>query len=492
MNRNHLFIALALMAAAVLSACAGGSALSADDQIATIVAATLQAGGAPTLSAEDQIATGVAATLQAQVAPTDGSIGAQSAFGDCANTGQISIAYVKDGNVWIWVQGGPHSQLTNNGDANDVRISQDGCRIALMRSVPNPAYDPNVEFPLQSTFNELWVVNSDGVGLRKMAGQEFFATLPAPAANTAYDLYKFGWQPGSHTLAFGTRTTFSGPGLAQNNDVYLVNADTAIGPGDIVTLLPMGQGGDFYFSPDGQQIAFTTSTNVSVVDADGGDLRSNLVSFPVVITYSEYLYYPPVHWSPDSNSFMLAIPPEDGLAPPVNGVYPETLLWYVPLDGTPAFEAGAVQTVWFVTKEVQFTPDIGRVAYIRQYGEPAANQYELVVALSNGSNESPTIQSPEITFGDWGPDNNQYIYFITEGGNLHMWLGNANSPNVTPISGLTPFAAANAEVVWVEGNSFVQMLLGNAGAELSLMETSGAGAVIDTFANPFVAFDVAN
>lgn len=470
--RTILFIAVGLAAAA----CAAPQ--DTGDRVATVVAATMQAQVVPTLTS----------------APIDGEIRAETppAYADCANTGQISIVYLKNGNLWFWVQGGDPQQLTNSGDVQDVKLSQDGCRVAFTHTVPNPAYDPGVEFPLPENLTELWVVNSDGSGVHPIVTQDFYATLPAPAENTAYDLYGFEWQPGSHTLAFGTRTAFTGPGLVPNNDIYLVDADTALGPADISTLLPIGQGGAFFFSPDGGQVAFTTPTNANVINVDGSNLRSNLISFPMVITYSEYQYYPPVHWSPDGNSFMVAVPPEDGLAEPVDGVYPETTLWYVPLDGTPPIEAGAIQAVWFATQAVQFSPDTGRIAYLRQYGEPQANQFELVLALSDGSNESLGLQINEIRFGDWAPDNTRFIYWFSQAGVVSLFHGSAASLEVTPISTLTPFEAASAVVEWIEADTFALLLVGNAGAELSLMDISGAGMLIDTMATPFVAFDVAH
>lgn len=467
---------LCLIVIALAAACAPApSELSADDQVATIVAATIQAQVAPPTETSE---------------PIDGEIETvQSSYGTCANTGQISVAYIKDGNVYLWVQGGAPAQLTNSGDASDLDIADDGCRIAYVRNVPNPNYNGALEFPGPDTTDELWIVNSDGSSNEEVVGQEFLSALPSLDEGQAYSVHKFAWQPGTHTLAFGTRTTFTGPGLAPNNDIYLINANA---PAGVITLLPPAQGGEFNFSQDGQLMAFTTPTNAGVVAVDGSDLRPYLATFPMVMTYSEYAYYPPVHWAPDGNSFMLAVPPEDGLAGPVGGVYPETTLWYVPLDGTPAFDPGAVQTAWFVTQEVQFSPDLGRIAYIRQYGEVEAGTFELVIALSNGSNEAPTVQANEIMFGDWSPESNRYIYYITQGPDLSLFFGSVDSSNVAPISRLTAFQAAAAEVEWVEGDSFVLLVQGDAGVELSLMETSGAGVIIDTSGFSFMPFDVAN
>lgn len=471
--RDHFFFSFGLFIVILITACAptqsGG--LSEADQIATIVAATLQANAVPT----------VEAALTAE--PT--AAAQQNAFGNCANTGQLSLAYIKDSNVWLWLEGGVKTQLTNTADAVDVRISQDGCRVAYSRSVPNPAFDPNTEFGPGETVDELWVVSSDASVNQKLAGLEFFATLPPAEETTSYSLYKFEWQPGSHTLAFSTRLVFMGPGLISNNDIHLVDANL-LTP---TTLLAAGQGGDIYFSPDGQQIAFSTHLDVSVINADGSNLRSDLITFPSVITYSEFQYSPPVNWTPDSGTLMVAVPPEDGLAEPVDGVFPETALWWIPLDGTPPQEVGGIQNVWFASSEVEFSPDLGRIAYLRPVGD--LEHLELVIALSDGSNESTVIQLPGIYFGDWAPDNNRFIYYYSDP-SLHLFLGSADSANVQPISQLTPFEAGGAIIEWIEDDTFVLFVLGGAGGELSMMQTSGAGVVVETFMLPYLSFDVAH
>ncbi len=470
-KRTNSVASLSLLTLVVLAACSPAGGLSSEDQVASLVAATLNAQGAP----------------QPSEAPLDGEIPTQSSFGACANSGQLSLAYVKDNNVWLWVQNGSHSQLTNSADAVDVRISGDGCRIAYSRAVPNPLYDANLEFPMPPTLDELWVVASDGSANQMLAGAAFLAGLPTPDQETIFSLFKFEWKPGTYTLAFNTEVLHQGVGLALSDDLYLVSADVAT----VTTLLAQGQAGNFFFSPNGQSLAFSTPTSVNVVNTDGSNLRANLVTFPFVLTYSEYAYYPPLSWSPDSNALMIAIPPEDGLAAPVNGVYPETDLWYIPLDGTPAFQPGAIQNVWFVQNEVQFSPDNGRIAYLRPVGAPELNLHELVIALSNGSNESVVFEIPSLIFGDWAPDNNRFIYTIHEV-DLQVWMGNSANENVVPISQLTAFSAAGAQMEWVEGETFVLLLQGEAGSELSVIDTSGAGAIVATSANLNLPFDVAN
>ncbi len=468
---RRLLLALLVCSAFILVSCSAGSALSQGDQVATLVAATLQ-------SQIDSTDT---------AAPIDGEIQPQSGYGDCANTGQLSIAYVKDNNVWLWVQGGPHLQLTDTGDAYEVRISPDGCRVAYSRGIPDPAYDASSESSVPPQVIELWMVSSDGSQNQQLAGMDLYGTFAAPPEGAAYNLYHFAWQPGTHTLAFNTRLGFAGPGLALSNDIYLINADTL----NLSTLMPPGDGGEFSFSNDGQLVAFSTPTSINVVDTDGSNLRTDLVNFPLVLTYSEYQYYPPIHWTPANNGFMVAVPPEDGLATPQNGLYPETSLWYVPLDGTPAFEAGSIQSVWFPIQPVAFSPDAGRIAYLRPVGDPAANQQELVIALSNGSNESAQLNYPQIKFQSWSPDNSQFMYSYADD-TLRLVISDVNASIVAPLALPATFPADSLSADWVTDDALVLLLQGPGGFQLSLMGLDGNNQVIDTMNAPGVSYDVAD
>ncbi|MCW5876945.1 MAG: hypothetical protein KIS85_08705 [Anaerolineales bacterium] len=454
-----------------------------------LLAGLLAACSAPVSDQEAAVATMVAGTLQAQVAPTDtgepidGEIQPQSVYGDCPNSGQLSVAYLKDGNIWLWVQGGGSTQLTSEGDAFDLRISGDGCRVAYARQAANPGHDPAHEFPQPETISELWVVSSDGSDQQSLAGVDFFATLPA-ASGSATTLHYFEWQPGSRQLAFGTRQAFSGPGLISNGDIYLVDADL---PG-VTLVLPAGAGGRFVFSPDGEQIAFAGANHVGVVRADGTDLRANLVTFPLVITYSEYQYEPPLHWTP-AGDLIFALPPEDMFASPVDGVGPETSLWYLPLDGSPAFEAGAIQAVMFPMQEVAFSPDGGRIAYLRPVGNPADNERELVIALSNGGDESAWFNHPNVFFGDWAPDGERYI-FSFEDGEMRLMISNPDGSLAVPVAlpGLAGAPAVQAE--WVTDNAILVSLLGPS-AQLGLWTDDGVFQLIDTLGFGMAIFDAA-
>ena len=225
----------------------------------------------------------------------------------------LRVVFVKDGDVWYWEEGGAAVQLTTSGDVFDARISDDGLVVGFTRG-PDWYHQ------------ELFAVNSDGSNVRPLITSATLAGyVTHPDAISAL-IYQMDWEPGTHQIAFNTRLTFDGPGLILNNDLHLVDADTA----GLVTMLGAGQGGDFYYSPDGSKIALVTATEIIIVDADGSN-RQVLHTFPVVITYSEYSYYPPVTWLADNSAVRAAIPPADPLAVPSQ----MTVIWHIPADGSP-------------------------------------------------------------------------------------------------------------------------------------------------------------
>ncbi len=443
------------------------------------------------ISEEDQIATLVAEALTTQ--PTNEEAmdepAAENAsnadYGSCEQSDQVSAAYLKDGNVWLWTESGGKVQLTYSSDATEVQISGDGCRVAYKRDVPNPAFDTEADMFSAEFIQELWAVGSDGSGNQQLVSTDWLFTLPIPESTTSPTVYHFAFQPGSHQVAFNTRVQTYG--LVLVNDIRLVNVDS----GMLMTLREPGEGGNFYFSPDGSQVAFSTPTSVSVINADGSNLRSHEVSYASVITYSEYQYYPPVRWVPSGNGFMVAVPPEDGLAKTDGGLLPETALWYAPLDGQAAWKAGSIQADWFGLQEVQFAPDVGRIAYLRPVGEQGSGERELVIALSNGSNESAQIAGENIRFAAWAPDSQGFMFSTGTGNDLQLFLSKDEFGQGLPIGNPTGFPDLTAVVEWAEEDHYLLLHQSNEASELLWMGLDGVNVQIDSFNEPQPKFDVA-
>jgi hypothetical protein len=148
---------------------------------------------------------------------------------------------------------------------------------------------------------DLWVINSDGTDERLLVSAEDLDTMAPGDARAAP--HQFEWVPGRNQLAFNTHLQMAF-GSALNNDLHRVDAST----GEWSTLLPAGEGGGFYYSPDGSQIAVVTGGEIDLVDAEGRQ-RERVLTYTPVNTGSEYQFYARPVWASDGHALRVAIPP---------------------------------------------------------------------------------------------------------------------------------------------------------------------------------------
>lgn len=370
----------------------------------------------------------------------------------------LRIAFVKDGNVWFWEEGGAPMALTSLGDVLDVVLSDDGLVVAFVRQV-----DP--------THEELHAVNTDGSGLRPLVISATFDTMIShPDALSAVP-YRLDFVPGTHTLAFSTRLTFEGPGLVLPDELRLVDADSAA----LSILLAPGQAGDFYYSPDGSQIALVTADQVSVVNADGTN-RRDLLSFPVVITYSEYNYYPPVLWSSGSDTLRAAIPPNDPMANP-----PElTTVWHLPADGSPPNILMNMATAPFFQDTATLSPDINKVAYLVQIISGSPSPVELHLSNVDGSGDV-IYDTGELRFEAWSTDGEHFIY--TQLGS-NPKIGRVGHPS-QPIGGVSLMR----DVTWIDPTRYLYLNRAGSNWELWLGELGVPAILLGSSPGNLVGYD---
>ena len=400
----------------------------------------------PTLPAEDVIATSVAATIVAgggeaptAEVPTEEPVPEPAPF--------LRIVYVKDGNVWYWEEGSAAFQLTSLGDVISAYLSSDGLIAAFVRQ-----YDWNNQ--------EIYAVNTDGTNVRSLVSLTDFAGMVTFADAISAVPYRIAWAPGTHTLSFNTRITFEGPGLILPDELRQVDADT----GTINILMPPGTAGDFYYSPDGSQIALVNGTMVSVVDANGTN-RRDLLTFPVVITYSEYTYYPPVVWSPDSSSIRASIPPHDPLAAPAE----LTTIWHLPADGSPASILITLTPVPFFHDNVHLSPDTDKIAYLTEVTPGAPPIVDLHIANADGSGDV-LYNSGDRRFEAWSTDGEHFIF--TEAGHYPK-VGRLGDPP-QDLLGITLML----DVSWVDETRFLYINRLSGSWELWLRELGAPGILL--------------
>lgn len=367
----------------------------------------------------------------------------------------LRVVYIKDGNVWSWSESGSSKALTSSGKAVSARISSDGKIVAFVRQIDD-------------FHDELWAVNSDASGERRLISVEDLDKLYLDQrANYVKSIvpYSYRWVPGTHTLAYNTRQMLEGPGLTLFDDLRLVNADTL----EDFLLLPPGQGGEFTYSPDGKQIALVTPSQISVVQADGSS-RLELLTYDQVITYSEYLYYAHPMWSADSTYLRVVIPPAEALAEQRQ----PTTLWHLPLDGTPSYQLSGFVTAPFFYTETAISPDMQRVMYVRETGSPGQDLRELHMVNVDGSDDQIVEQFRAIQFVSWAPDSKHFIFSIYDTA-LKLQIGEVNRS----FHGLTSNPEELLHIQWLDAQRFFYLRPNGDGFEIRLEALDGSTTLID-------------
>jgi len=446
-----------------------------DEQVllATMVAETVQA-ALDEPSAETPIPTNASVdnNAPAPVAPT-AEAAPLTAVPQPVRPATLTVAYVKDGNVYVWAEGGSSIGLTNTGDARKLSISSDGQRIAYVRELASapPAY-------------ELWVVNSDGALLNPqlLVSQVEMNALKAASQFTNADGFDFDqveFRPGTHDLYYSTVPRFMGPGYAPSYDLRMVNVDTLAKS----TLFDFGQAGAFTFSPDGAQIVLSAPDHISLVNADGSNFRENVLMYPLVITYSEYQYHPRPKWSVDSASLRVAVPPADPLADPL----PPTALWYLPIDGSPATQLASIPAIPFDWPDNAFSPDMSYIAYVKNVGDPTENQRELHIAYADGSNDYIVATGENLSFRSWLPDSTRFTYSFLGTSDTGLYLGNLSGGDAFTIASLHQTVQ---QMSWVDASRFIYIHGNNGAFEFRISDQDGTNhAFIDTLTDSFAGYD---
>jgi hypothetical protein len=441
-----LAVSAMLLLAATACAFPGGPPV-AGDSVATSVAATLQAAAraapkdpgstsVPTLPANSPVATGAPA----------------------ASAGGFSLAYTDGGDVWLIEGEAAATRLSTTGGVTQVAISSDGQRIAFARR-------EQVDRP-----SELWAVNRDGSGQAMLLASTRWNELYDSDGFLFNDLAGMEFLPGSHQLILGTQAVPEGPGVFRYDDLLRLDADN----GTLTALLPPGQGGAFTPSPDGQTIALVRPTSISLVNADGSNLRAELVAFPMIITYSEYQSYPRVIWSPDSRALGAAIASADPLSPDPSGT-----VWRIEADSAAVTSGPAIPGDFFFSQfsASALAPDLGQIAFGRRGADP--NTTELYLGQADGSRIS-LYTSGDTGWKGWSPDSGHFVF--SQGSPVTLNLG---APGALP----SPLGSGHA-LQWIDPDEFVLLGGGEGSWTLSLGTLSGLLEPLASPSGEHISFDV--
>lgn len=375
----------------------------------------------------------------------------------------LLVIYVKDGNLWRWDASG-NNQLTVSGDVQQPQLSPDGKLVAFLR-------------PVGDFHTEMWMIDVTGENERVLVSVDDLNTIGGgfrdPNA-VAIAPYEFEWVPNTHLVAFNTQQILQGPGLFLLDDFHLVDADRI----ELKLVLLSGWGGVFRISPNGEKVALSTPTQISLANLDGSDFRQ-VLQYPQIITYSDYRYYARPVWKPDSSGLWVAIPSVDPLVEPVE---PTSLYEIVPDDGN-AKLVNQIMTVSFIETPVSYSPDAEYLIYLRESGNPQDHLRELYISKPDGSGAWMYQRDYLLKYVGWSIDSRRFLYTVGE--NQSAWLGDVNAAAVSILPEYNPID----QIKWIDRDNFLFTRVNYDAADLFLGNVQSPPRLLETRIDPPMIFD---
>ncbi|MCC7361011.1 MAG: PD40 domain-containing protein [Anaerolineales bacterium] len=310
--------------------------------------------------------------------------------------GADPAAPVHTGNLYCLDAGGAPVVLATGNQPSGPRISPDGTLIAFQLATATDGV------------SELWVVSAAGGDARLLVGT---AALPSGGDTTINSPKSYQWLAGTHTLVFDTRYIPAGgpfgPGEYINSDLWTVNVDTGV----VTALLPAGAAGAFAVSPNGQTVAIARPTGLDLVNADGGNYRQDVITFPAILTYSEYAYKPFIQWGADGTFFNVSIPSPDPMAADARADF-----YRVGVDGivTPLTSQPINIVFGGMVTPPQYAPNGRFVVYSVSQPDGTGEVFHQLEFLADGTvadrSMGPTLF---LSGGQWSPDSTYFQYAVT-------------------------------------------------------------------------------
>jgi len=387
--------------------------------------------------------------------------------GDGVDPSALRVVYTISGDLWLW-EAGETRQLTGTGTDYSPRISGDGTWIAFTRRVT-------------SIHHELWALNIDGTNEKCLVSIEDLNTIGGGVRDPnaiAILPHNYQWVPGTHTLAFNTQQIFQGPGLSLLDDLNLVDVED----GKLTFLLLSGWGGEFFYSPNGSKVALSTPDTILLMDPDGKNYRP-VLTYDQVNTYSEYRYYASPVWSQDGSFLRVAFPPVE----PLGESDQVTEIWCISSDGSEVEQEGSIGTVPFFEDQymraVAFSPDLERLAFLSEAGQPSENLRQLRIASANGEDPWTFREERLMSFETWSLDGAHFVFMTGE--DQQAWLGSMDG-SASPFSD-DPYGVMR--VRWVDAQRLLYLQQSAEHFDFILADMQGNRTLLETISGAPPAFD---
>lgn len=353
-----------------------------------------------------------------------------------AKRAPLEVRFISDGNIWAWEEtGGAARQISDTGDARRFTFSPDGEVVAFERPVG--------DYPHGSYQIELWGINRDGGSLRRLVSAGQFDQLlterhPAWMANMPRD---YRWLPGTHQLTFGVYPYIRAIGGSDASVGYwVVDLDTlALKKWENPQVIdPYGP--KKIPSPDGQKIAVVDRASISLVNAGGAIIRKDALTYPQnPCPEGPCWSSPTVAWAQDSLSLRVLVWEDDIFGEPFS-------LWQIPADGSPTQKLATFSGMPYLAS---LSSNLKYLAYLHRL-QPMSNEYELHLAMSDGSKDILYTTGTLLLIEGWAPD---AIHFVYGQFNAHHPFLGSVCGGARPL--LDPPGTPAEDIAWVDGTHFL-------------------------------------
>jgi hypothetical protein len=369
----------------------------------------------------------------------------------------LRVAFISGGSPWLVAPPAAAYQLSTSTGVDSVDISDDGQMVVYIR---HDTYDQP---------GELRVVNYDGGGDRSLLTSAQVGGLESAESGQWIDLFQVKWIPGTHNLLVNTKVQYEGPGLGRSDDLFLVNAETGV----MTTIFTAGNGGEIWPSPNGTKMVISRATYVSLANIDGTGIVPNIITFPSIITYSEYLYYPEPVWAADSSQFGVIIASEDPLAAVTSGA-----IWLVNASTGAASLVSTLNGNFFFPKAV-LSPTLDHVGYVIATADPAVK--DSYVSVLDGSS-ALHLGTGNTGVESFSPDGQYFCYYV----------GSGTTDYIGSLGGGTFLVPGGAmRLKWYNNTHFIYAsgtIVG--GWTIKMGDTGGGSSTIATPSGDKTTFDV--
>ncbi|HKY53460.1 MAG TPA: hypothetical protein VJM08_04100, partial [Anaerolineales bacterium] len=311
----------------------------------------------------------------------------------------LFVAFAKNGDLHLWDSVSKQSHVVlKSGDVTSVMISDDGQVIAFIRSASSFE-------PLLVEHSALWAVDSNGENPRELISDETLRQIMNPPPEDSAGFAQISWLPGTHRLVYSTMKFHApGQGFTNSKDIYVVDADTGsnvVLATDIMPDTPFLNAWSFVISPDSQQIAMFSATELSFINTDGSNLRRAVLTY-LTVGMGDAILLPKGVWTKDSTAFVFTGPIESDSPFVLNYT-----IWRVPADGSQPQSLATIMNSH--SNHITFSPDGQRIVFYQDINGDGTIQTEehRIMPLTAGAGPLALPSSHELV--RWSPDGEAFV-----------------------------------------------------------------------------------